>query len=476
MPTAALRTSPAAPLVGTTERARRRLVGAVMLIYLLAIFEGSLRKYALPQFGQYIFFIRDPILLYAYLLATRHRLWPRGSAMFRCCLAAAAIGIALLLLQMAFGAPSDLRLLLGAYGWRAYFFYVPLAFLVGAQFSRSDILRLARVTLALAVPIAVLVTVQFFSPPGAKVNVGVAEEQELMFKDLSLSVEHTRPAGPFTSNVGQQQFVATTFAILLACVLLPAGRRQVSIALLLPATLSLLTCVALSGSRGTVLQCVLIGLCALSLSLLGRGAVLKARAATLPGLLAVAAIVLYPVVFPEGFSAFVTRWNSAAATEAGFQGGVIGRALYGFVDFLRLVDQVPLLGYGLGFGGNASILLQATVDGVMPGRLVETDYARHMVDLGAFLGCLYIGWRLALALWLGARVLRATRRAADPLPFMLFSFAGYVLIIGQLTGNGSINVYGWLFTGLCIAACRAAEGPASATTPTLRRPTGRARR
>jgi len=39
---------------------------------------------------------------------------------------------------------------------------------------------------------------------------------------------------------------------------------------------------------------------------------------------------------------------------------------------------------------------------------------------------------------------------------MLLSYAVYVVLLGQVTGNGSINVYGWLFTGLCIAAAREA--------------------
>ncbi len=44
---------------------------------------------------------------------------------------------------------------------------------------------------------------------------------------------------------------------------------------------------------------------------------------------------------------------------------------------------------------------------------------------------------------------------------MLFAYAGYVTLLSQITGNGSINVYGWLFTGLCLAACRVAGAPAT---------------
>jgi len=46
------------------------------------------------------------------------------------------------------------------------------------------------------------------------------------------------------------------------------------------------------------------------------------------------------------------------------------------------------------------------------------------------------------------------------------SFVAYVLVMGQITAQGSINVYGWLFLGLLIAACRhAAPRPVARPLP-----------
>ena len=457
------------------ELARRRVVRLVFAIYLLAILEGALRKYVLPQIGQYIFFIRDPFLAWAYVVATRAGLWRRDETLARVALWGALGGAVLLVLQVAFGPPSDLRLLLGAYGWRAYFFYVPLAFLVGATFERADLARLARLTLWLAVPIALLVAVQFFSPPGALVNVGTADDKLLQFRDLAIDSAHVRPAGPFSSNAGLQQFAVTAVALLLAMVIRPAARRGVGSMALLGGGAAVLTCVALSGSRGTILQSAMVLLFALPVALVGRGST-RTRAALIPIALAVAAITLYPVLFPEGFAAFTTRWTTAARDESAIEGGVFGRALFGFVDFLRLTDAVPPLGVGLGYGGNAATLMKATVDGVPQGLYAETDYARHMIDLGPACGVAYIVFRLVFVAWLLGRVLRATRRYGDPLPMLLFAYAGYVIVVSQITGNGSINVYAWLFAGFCLAACRAAAGvPARMPAPAHARAHLRAR-
>ncbi|MES2099786.1 MAG: hypothetical protein V4569_08210 [Pseudomonadota bacterium] len=467
----------AAPLGGVNEHARRRLVALVLVIYLLAIFEGSIRKYVVPQFGQYVFFIRDPFLIYVYVLATRFGFWPRNNGLFRTSLFMCGFGLLLFVLQTGIGGASDTRIVLGVNGWRSYCLYVPLAFLIGEQFRAADLARFAKLTLLLAVPIAVLVSVQFASPPGAAVNVGVAAEEELQFKSVGLDREHIRTTGPFTSNVGQQQFVTTACAFLLALLLLPASRRGVGVTPLMVAAAAILTCVALGGSRGTTLQCAMNVGFALVIGLIGRGAALKAKALALPLSLSAAAIVLYPIVFPTGFMTFMARWEGAARSEAAFEGGVFGRALYGFIDFVRLVDVVPALGYGLGYGSNASITLRAEVDGVMPGFLAETDFSRHMVDLGPAFGLCYIAFRVALVIWLARRVLTATRSVADPLPMMLFAYAGFVLLSGQITGNGTVNIYGWLFAGFCMAATRVALVSARApAVPLVRAPAPTRRR
>jgi len=459
----ALQHQSAAPEARRRERRRRHLVAVVMVLYLLVIAEGSIRKWLLPEYSQVLFFIRDPVLLYAYLYAARHGLWPSRSGWLQLAWAMAVLGVVLVAVQAAVGGASDTRLLLGVYGWRSYFLYLPLVFLVGAQFEPADLRRLLRWTLVLALPVAVLVAWQFSSPIDAPINVGSASEVGQQFRGVGLNAERTRPMGPFSSGAGQQQFVASACALLLAAFIAQPTARLAPRWLLPLAAAALGTCLALSGSRGTVLQSGLCLAFALALVVVGRGTGVKLRAVVWPLSLAAAGVILYPVVYPEGFASFVERWTTAAEVESGFTGGIFGRALFGFVDFVRLIDQVPALGYGLGYGGNASILLRAQVDGIEPGKLAETDFARHMVDLGPALGMAFIAFRVCLTGWLLRRVWRATRHTPDPLPMMLFGYVAYVLLLGQITGQGAINFYGWLFTGLCIAATRHAGVAASRT-------------
>lgn len=445
------------------ERRRRHLVGCVMALYALLIFEGALRKWLLPEFSQWLFFVRDPLLLWAYVYGWRHGLWPRRSGWLALALGMALLGALLVPVQAATGGDSAWRWLLGAYGWRAYFLYIPLAFLVGATFTQSDLWRLARWTLWLLPPVALLVAAQFYAPLDAPINVGSAVDAGQQFRGLGQTGERTRPMGLFASGAGQQQFVAAGCALLLAASITPAARRRVGSVTLVAATLALLACLAFSGSRGTVLQCALSVLGALALVAASRSGRTKWRAVTLPLVAVAAGLLLAPWLLDDGVAALGQRWAAASAAEAGFSGGIFGRALFGLVDFTRLVGDVPLLGYGLGFGGNASITLKASVDGVLPGQLAETDFARHMVDLGPVMGIGFIAFRAGLVAWLALCVWRASRRSPDPWAMLLFSYAGYLLLLGQVTGQGTINGYGWLFAGLCIAACRHAQaGPVRA--------------
>jgi hypothetical protein len=454
------------------ERARRRVVRLVMLLVLLVLVEGALRKWVAPEYSRQIFFLRDPFLLWAYWVATRHSLWPWHSAWFRFVVGMLLFGVALVALQAAAGGPGELRLILSLHGYRSYFLYLPLAFLVAATFRQPDLDRLYRWTLWLAIPIAVLVTAQFFAAPGAPINVGIASDEALQFRGLTATAERIRPMGPFASGAGQQQFVATAFAIALGLFVVKRSQRALSVPVLWLGTAAVLVCMGLSGSRGTILQCALAVLAALVVGLLGRGGALKGRALFWALALTIGAVLLYPLLLPQGYESLTQRWQAASAAESrSLEYGTLGRALLGYTDFVRLFGEVPLLGYGLGYGSNASITLKASIDGVMPGHFAETDFARHMVDLGPLFGLGYIVFRLAFTLRLVRLALRVTTRLGAPMPMLLLSYVAAVVSGGQITGQGAINFYGWLFAGVLMAACAQAKvgtRPRAAATPRSR--------
>src|SRR6185436_492757 len=114
----------------------RRWKEAVQVALVLLIFEGAIRKWLVPGAQDLIYFAKDVFLLGAYVgffqSPERRRYQPPAAPVLYGLLVA---GIFLGVLQI-FN-PNLPNLLVGVLGFKAYFFYVPLIFILPAMF-RSD--------------------------------------------------------------------------------------------------------------------------------------------------------------------------------------------------------------------------------------------------------------------------------------------------------------------------------------------------
>jgi hypothetical protein len=450
-------------MVTAADRGRRQAVVLIFIVYALLIFEGVLRKWLLPSLSQALFFVRDPFVIALYLTAYRHSLVRRPGIFLYLGVGLSLIVLLLGIVQMSTGsAAGESALLLAAYGWRNYFLYLPLPFVIAAVFQPDDQVRFAKLTFLLAVPMATLVVLQYFAPLESPINVGFAADVAQQFRGLSLGIEsdHTRPMGTFTSDIGMREFANSALAMLLALWIVPRQSRAVATWQLALATAAVLTCLAFSGSRSAILQAAVVTAAAMVSGLLVRG-VGAGRAVVLPAALAVAAVVLYPIVFPESYSTFMARIGNASIAEAeSFRYGIFERASYGLFDFVNLVGAAPLVGYGLGLAGNASLVLGVQIHGFT--GWAENDWGRHIVDLGPIVGVALIVFRVMLTGWVVTRAIAGARATRNPLPITLLGFFGFELLQGQITGHGTVNGYVWLFAGLCLAAATPRTRPVTA--------------
>lgn len=430
------------------ERRRRTIVWSVYLLYAMLLLEGSLRKWVLPQFSQYLFFIRDPVVLVTYALAIRNGAFRPLHPMFAVGLAFAALVIPLVVVQAGSGLAPGFALF-AAYGWRNYFLYLPLPFLMATQLKRQDLFLLCRLNVIAMILIAPLAVAQYFAPPGAVINVGSAEDAALQFTQLGSANGHIRPPGTFTSILGMAELTSSALAVLLASWIMPRSERPVGGLLLIVGAAAIAASIAVSGSRTMVFHVVLVVAAAMASGLLMHRPALLARATLMPAALTVSFVMLFPIIFPEGFDTLATRWQQAAEGDSGGLGGrVTGETL----EFAWLMRDAPLVGYGLGLGGNAANILKASNTATVP--YSETDWAHQIVDLGPVFGVLFLIYRLVFTVWLGVEAVEGTRRTRNPLAVLLFGYVGIVLLHGQITGNGVENGFCWLFVGFCMAACR----------------------
>jgi hypothetical protein len=432
----------------------RRIETLTILVFWLLVLEGSLRKWAFPQFAQYLFFIRDPFVLLIYWYALQAKAFRTGGWVLKAGIAFAILAVPLAAERIATVGDAQL-VLIAVYGWRQYFLYLPLPFVIAATFTPDSFSRFLRhVTAAVAIN-APLVLAQFHSPPGSVINRGIAEDLNLQFQSFAYTGGLIRPSGTFTSTVGVTELVASSFALLLAAWLMPPESRKSRTLTLFLAATGAAMCLSLSGSRSAFIHSAIVVLCAMLLGSVTRRGAIRSRALLLPSILVVAIVVLYPIVFPDALAAMISRVKEAGGDSQ--SEAVLGRALYETVDFLQFVARAPLAGYGLGLGGNGRSSLTTTVDdSLLEQAYAESDWSRHIVDLGPIVGVLFILYRIGFTVWLFARVIGATRRSDTSYPLLLFGYVGIGLFYGQLTGHGTVGGFLWIYLGLCLASCNVA--------------------
>jgi len=444
------------------EAARVWMVRIIFVLYWLLIFTGALRKWGVPQLQKPLFFIAVPFTLWLYGISLMKNMWPRGVALLNFAYLLAGAAVLLIPVQMILGHYALRYGILAGYGWLNYFFYIPLTFIIAKEFNQDDVRRLLRHTLWIGIVSAPVVALQFVSPPGSFINAGDAASAANQFRQLASALGHTRPNGFFSSSMGQGLLLATlTIAVLYGWITSAqnAVARRWVLAL---ATMALLSMIAVSGSRGAMAQSALVFVATAIAGFRSSRRQLAIRAGLWPLMVVAFLIILWPIVLPNAYDTFITRWNEAAAVSP-FALGFFGRAIYPLYAWIYYLNG-PLTGYLLGIGTNAA---QRVSWVQMPDAAYtwtgygvwarESGWAVHLVDFGLVFGFCYILFRIWFTLWLLIKVWKSTKKNCDPLALMLFSFAGELILMGDVTIQGTVNGYTWIFLGITLAAAKFAS-------------------
>jgi len=444
------------------ERRRREVVNLIFIMFYLLIFEGSLRKWVFPSLHQYLFFIRDPFLLRIYYLT-----WADFPVLFQHPILSIGSKIAGLACFLPFlienFSPSHVLLFL--YGWRNYFLYLPLPFIIYKYFRRDDLESIIRHSFYIAIPSAVLTVEQSFLPDTHPLNQG--SDPAFAFKPLPVGLGFYRPQGWFSSVAGQNMYIASTLSLCIGAWISPSRTRIVGNATLLAATLAVTAMLGVSGSRGAFFLVLVIMVLSQLIGLIILRGASAAKAFGIPFCVSLVGIFFITYFYADPFNALMVRAGFQDKIDTGLLslGEIIYRPLVDMQGALGLVLTVPIGGYGLGTGGNA--VVSYGID-----MIAEGELGRQLVDLGPLLGIGYFLLRCGLTLQLGRIALVATRRANDPLPLFFFFFIAIIFLNGHLTAQGSIHGYGWMFAGfsmVCSATTLAeAEEKEKAAMPARR--------
>lgn len=429
------------------ENWRRAAIRGCEVFFLLILVEGVLRKWILNSFQQPLVLVRDPVLAMIYVQYCGYRGW-RIPAWAWATLILLGIFVALIVVQSTyynFGA--DVYLI----GLRNYFMTFPIAFVMSEIYNRQELNRLIRLFLYTTIPIAILVVFQFYSPVNSLLNRALDDSIESVFLVADGVV---RPYGPFTFTLGQSTFSALALAVGLA-----AWHRRGELSVSTPFLVACLVAIGcmgvVSGSRtyfllaGAILICYMI-----SAFTTNRRSSFLVRS-IIAVMILTSLIILMTAVFPKTLETMSERQADAVAEE----GSTIGRALYIGTEFLTVVGDTPVIGYGIGYGSNAGAYVAT---GQMSFTLAEYDWTRITLEAGPVLGVIVILLRAGVTVWAGARAMTTNARWGDPGPLVLFGVVGPNVLYAQIFNNNSLMSIGWFSLGVLLALSETAKTGAAA--------------
>lgn len=427
---------------------------AVLAALILAVGEGVVRKWVFPDQQQYVYFVKDALLLGAYVryfsarLLRHQRLIPAHPA--NPALGCLAVLVALQAANLELPTP-----LVGLFGIRAYLMYVPLAYVVPALFPDTGALRRFWVWyLLLGLAPMALGPLQFNSPLDSELNrYSWSEEPNARPATFGTLDDPIRITGTFSFISGYTTYLLVILVVGIS-VWLFARRVRTRAALFGYLTLAAIN-LMMTGSRGPFL--ILAGALPLLILIAAQLRGSRAARAALAAMILIPVLATFlPVMFSEGVgSVFIGRVRQ--------RDSVIDRAIEPLRGFLDTAEVAGAFGYGTGSTHQANAFLAPDARGIAPPA--EDEWQRIVLELGP----LGLALTLIIRILVAARLWKALRSTDDTgRPFIAAALI-FVLahIPGSLVFNHTAALFYWFMAGFALIPPRVA-GESKEAAPATR--------
>ncbi|MDF5720669.1 MAG: hypothetical protein PUP91_09310 [Rhizonema sp. PD37] len=407
---------------------------AVKVVFFLVIFEGVLRKWVLPQASEMIYFFKDIVLLGAYL---RYYLGSELKYPFK--ISGITIALFMAMIWCTFQAfnPSLGSVIIGFFGLKAYFFYIPLIWMLPALFqSQEELYQFLRNYLLFTIPVCFLAVAQFFSPPSSPINIYAGgHEANAGFNGFNA----VRVTGTFSYISGYTVYLSACFSLLIPLLTLKQPRLWRLLTLVeafLVAGTSFMT-----GARGLLLFEILfvVGyVCILSFTQ-PTTAKRSAKQLVLP-------VILISATLPQFFSKAIEAFSYRAANSSDSK-NFLERALSAFAEPTQAMQFKGFDGYGTGATHQAVPALRKIFNLPFGETLPpsEGEMGRVVLETGPLGFLFWYALRLILIFNLWQVFWKLKSPFLRQLALVAFLFQ-IINITGQLIFNHTFAVYYWFFS------------------------------
>ena len=412
----------------------------IWLYFFLLIFEGALRRWVFPSLASPLLLIRDVLAVYLLFIAIRNNYYPSNRIVPLVFL----IGVISIFTALFFGHGN---LFVALYGARILMIQFPMLFLIGHIFNKQDVIDMGKVILWLAIPMTILITMQFYSPQSAWVNKGVGDNLE--GAGFSGANGFMRPPGTFSFTTGN-----VTFFCLVACYVFYFWLKPqlINKYLLVASSLALLIAIPTSISRTLFFQ-VFISTLFFIWAKSSQPGFLKNFSQIVIGISIITILFLNFDGLNDQIGAFWERFTKANEVEGGLRGVFMDRFLGGLLSsFSSIEDKNVVWGQGIGMGTNVGSQL---LTGKLSFLIAEGEWGRIIGESGMVLGLLIVVIRIQLSFNL---LYKSFKRLinGDELPWILVSY-GFLLLLQGLWAQPSNLGFYVLTGGLLISSLKTSE-------------------
>jgi len=415
---------------------------AVKISLFVAVLEGALRKWLVPQASEIIYLFKDILLLGAYYgFFSRSYSINKISKKYLNPIKALTPLIAMWgLLQLL--NPNMDSLIVSIFGLKNYFFYIPLLWIVPQTFTRVfELKQYINIFLLLLLPVGFLAILQFFSPPDSVLNIYAPSAVDLNVA-LTGNWQNVRVTGTFSYISGYTIYLSLCLALLLPLL----AQKQVfrwTVIKILCLFLIIIT-LFMSGSRGLLFSTIAVIFAFIILqgskvfSLLSKFAI----SLTFPLMILYIIITKY---FSDAVNGLLLRLTENQ--DIGYR--IVGVFAEPFT-FLRVAG---LLGYGPGSAFQGTIAIRQLLDlgaGIIIPVYYESEPGRVTLEIG-FIGFLIwytLRFLIIVANWKIFLNLKNSFLKRLSLSIFLIQILN---LPGQIVFNHTANLFYWFLNGLVLS-------------------------
>lgn len=403
---------------------------------LLVVVEGALRKWFLPQASDLIYFLKDFVILGAYI---RYYGFSRSEIKFvfmnnsLSILAFLTSGWCLFqVFNESLGSP-----IVGIFGLKSYVLYIPLIWMVPNLFeSELELYHFLRSYLAITIPVGIIGIVQFFSPADSAIN-SYANSEAKNIATFGVS-SFVRISGTFSYLGSYGAFLIVCFGLLVTLFTVQQSLRWRLITIL--STLLVVTNSLMNGSRSVVFALILflIGYWGIKILTLASNNLRFLK----QFLLATVVIALVASIwFKPAIETFTLRTTQNK--------DVSGRFIETFQQPFDFIQYKELDGYGTGATQSGVQTLRKALDlprGESVPLVYEPEPGRVMLELGPIGFFLWYLLRLSLMFYLWLVFWKLKRPWLKDLALAVFLIQ-VIQLYNLLVFNQVFSIYYWFLSG-----------------------------